>query len=207
MRHWWCDFYRQCSNLVFMNQLDPIAKTIWTGRSYAQEMDSDHFDRFDSHASIMAKAHMMRSVVQAEVTNGNTPGFTLVDDYLGFGRVEVIEVGTGQHFLLKARSAVRFEITRQQAFVFPDQPVGTNPLTLLLYQFGSGGLSFATLRAEQRQSNRKRQIVVLDDTITEAGIWPPFDARDMPLFDQGISDDFSDIDLSDETDIAEDDES
>lgn len=184
-----------------MNQLDPIAETIWTGRSYAHEMNVDHFERFKNPATVMAKAQTMRSVVQAEVMNGNTPGFSLVDEYLGFGRVEVVRTDTGQHFLLKARSAMRFQITMQQILFGSDDEVGSRPLELLLYEFGPFGLSFATIAADQRQIDRKRKIVLLAARPHEEGIWPDLDLRDIAPFDQGTADDFGD--LSDDVDIAE----
>lgn len=176
-----------------MDEIAPVARALWTGRSYAQETDTDHFSRFRSHSTVMMRVHTMRSVVQAEVTNGNVPGFTLVDDYLGFGKVEVVCSNTDQHFLLKARSSLPFQITGQGVLFRSGQPAGANPLELLLYNFVPNGLELATIAADQQQINKKRRIVLLDEQVTELGVWTPDGGSDAPAFDQGDSDDFGDL--------------
>lgn len=176
-----------------MKNLDPIAAAVWTGRSFTHEIDIDHHHRFGTYSTVMAKAQLMRSVIQSLTIGGHVPGYTIVERYLSFGRVEMVSTTSGQHLLLKARSSLPFQTTAQGVLFGSGQPAGTDALQLLLYDFVPAGLSFATAAADQRQINGKRTVVLLDDTITEAGLWPPDDSPDGPPFDQGAADDFGDL--------------
>ena len=133
----------------------------------------------------------MRSVVQALVLKDDAEGFVLVDSYLHFGRVEVVHDESQRHYLLKARTALPIETTRQGRFLFGvESEPGTEPLELLLYQFSGFNMSLATVPAQAVRINGRLRFELLSD-VEDIGVWAS--APDSDPFDQGHGVDFGDL--------------
>ena len=174
-----------------MNHLEPIASTLLRGRAYADDLATDHFRQFDRPLTPIARAQTMRSVIQALVLNDNAEGFVLVDSYLHFGRVEVVHDESQRHYLLKARTAMPIETTRQGRFSFRvESEPGTEPLELLLYQFSGFNMSLATVPAQAVRINGRLRFELLGD-VKDIDVWAH--APDSEPFDQGHRDDFGDL--------------
>jgi len=176
------------------NPLDRIADAMFRGRAFADTIDQVHRDTFNGlPSSIMMRAHAMRSSVQAQIINGDVEGYTLVDEYLGFGRVEIVRVETGQRYLLKARSALPFEASSQLSIFGDIEPTpGARPLLLLVYEFRPDTLLLSTASVERIRLNGRVRYQLLDQ-LTDAGTWSIDDIPDIVVFDQGDEDDYGDL--------------
>lgn len=177
-----------------MNPLDPIAEAMFRGRAFADEIAQRHRAAFDDlPITKMARAHNMRSAIQTLTLNDRVAGFTLVDAYLWTGRVEVVRVESGQHYLLKARNAIPFETSSQRNF-FEDieAPPGANPLMLLVYEFGASMLILAQAPVDRLRLNGGIRYRLLGE-IADAGRWSTDDVPGVARFDQGTEDDFGDL--------------
>ena len=185
--------------------LDPIAEAILRGRAFAEAVDTLHRTAFDEiPITPITRAQAMRSAVQAQVIQGSVDGFTLEDEYLWSGRVEVVRVKSRRHYLLKARSALPFEISSQRSLLEEiESPPGTKPLLLLLYEFGGGSLDLATAPSEKVKLNGRVRYRLLGD-VSDVGTWAPENIPGLDPFDQGSSDDFGD--LSEDVDLLGEDE-
>ncbi|MDP2622495.1 MAG: hypothetical protein Q8Q29_01705 [Actinomycetota bacterium] len=177
-----------------MNPLNPIAEGMFRGRAFADEIAQRHRAAFnDLPITKMARAHNMRSAIQALTLNDQVAGFALVDDYLWTGRVEVVHIDSGQHYLLKARNAIPFETSNQRSF-FEDieTPPGANPLMLLLYEFGMSTLILAQAPVDRLRLDGHIRYRLLGE-IADAGVWSTDDVPGIAPFDQGAEDDFGDL--------------
>lgn len=178
-----------------MVDLNPIAQSLLVARTFTESVSAQHFREFEMPLTVMAKAHNLRSVVQAQVILGNAPGWDLVPSYLSFGRVEVVEVASLRHYLLKARTALPVELAFQPSFFddIEDQEPGTAPLSLLLYEFTRDHLELTSVAAESVKLNGRRRFQIRGP-IESHGRWTYYPQADgTPAFDQGAGDDFGDI--------------
>lgn len=179
-----------------MNELDPLAEAMFRGRAFAEAMSESHRKGFGGlPMNPMARAHAMRSAVQAQAVDGSIEGYLLVDSHLWAGRVEVVREQTQRHYLLKARSALPFESYQGTLFDESDFGPGGSPLLLCLYQFVQGNLLMATAPTERVKVNGRTRYHLLG-SISETALWSVADVPDIEPFDQGADDDFGD--LSDE---------
>ncbi|HVR32030.1 MAG TPA: hypothetical protein VMS74_04890 [Acidimicrobiia bacterium] len=177
-----------------MSYLDPLAEALFRGRAYAEAADALHRKHHDGlPVTAMARAHNMRSSVQAQLATGTVDGYVLVDKHLWSGRVEVVSEAL-QHYLLKARNALPFEASPQGDLFdgIAELPAGVGPLLLLLYTFSADNLTFATAPVERGRRNGRIRYALLD-LPTEVGKWSAHDVSDLPPFDQGSPDDFGDL--------------
>lgn len=176
-----------------MNSYEAIAEAMMAGRDYADGIAADHMREYEQPLTLMAKAQLMRSVIQALAVAGEIKGHHLVDSYLSFGRVEVVREQDRMHLLLKARSALPVNSHRQEALWRPESDIhpGILPLHLLLYTFGRDELQLAVVPVQDVKLNGRRQFQLLGD-VTEVGSWD-LSPSAQETFDQGPVDDFGDL--------------
>ncbi|MGU3293876.1 hypothetical protein [Williamsia sp. M5A3_1d] len=151
-----------------------------------------------SPTTTMDKAHRLRSLIQAGVTQSDR--FRLHPEYMEFGRVQFTDVQTSATRVLRSRSAVAVEKDARfdgQYMLFPEpQRVGGRGLPqLLVYEFDRTGLS-AWMCATRREGRSTRLIPASD--LGWIGFWP-FDTPGGSggdgggQFDQGPQDPFGDL--------------
>ncbi len=175
------------------DSLDPIAEAMFRGRAFAETIGELHRKTFGQlPMTPMARAHAMRSAVQAQAIDGLIEGFSLIDNHLWAGRVEVVRDRTKRHYLLKARSALPFESYQGTLFDETNYEPGTAPLLLLLYQFSLGNLTMATAPTQRVKENGRVRYHLLGK-LSDAGTWSAAHVPDLEPFDQGTGDDFGDL--------------
>ena len=178
-----------------MSLLQPVADALLLGRSYAESQAIDFLHQFKYPATTMLRAHYMRAVVQGQVQNGAVEGFSLVNNYLDSGKVEIVHDDDRRHYLLKARCALRFESSAQGNLLDQLQEprhAGLGPLKLLLYLFRGDELELATVPVEIMKRNRRKVFQLLGEVV-EVGVWSSASIPGMEPFDQGLGDDFGDM--------------
>ena len=173
-----------------MKTLTLIAEAILRGRAFAQGLASDHSSTFDHPMTSMARAHVMRSAVQAQVISGKAEGFSLVDSYLAFGKVEVIQAKTRRHYLLKARSTLHMEVSAQDPLFALELPPGAKPLLITAYKFVNEHMTLETVPVEKSKVNGRMRLL---GELVYVGTWSSDDIPGVPPFDQGAADDFGDL--------------
>jgi hypothetical protein len=183
---------------VQKERLDPVAGHLIGGYLDAAIYSRRFLEDHGIPPTLMAKAHNMRAVVQATITEDSK--YELSPDYAEFGRVAFTEIESGIKFLIRSAAAVQVENDKNpgQTALF-DIPEPTNPggVQLIVYRFTPTGMKLSVTRTVRPAG--KRRLVALG-TPTFVGLWPYSTTMEPQTpFDQDLSDPFSDVgDLGEE---------
>jgi hypothetical protein len=142
---------------------------------------------FDLPPTLAARAHHMRSVMQARIKADDR--YALHQSYAEFGRVQFTDREHDQVFLLRSQSAVTIEHSRaQRERLFDSLEYLNSDVLMIVYEFESGTLNLS-VAGTRRVSKRKR--LEATDEPTFVGSWPftptetsPFDQSERDLFDE-----------------------
>jgi hypothetical protein len=184
-----------------MNQeeLSPVAELLALGYLETRSHSRQFKDQWNYPLTVLAKAHYLRSVVQAEVVR--TEGLLLSDEYAEFGRVEITDVSTGKRYLLKSETSVAIEDRlSQRESLFDPAPYMVSDVVILVYSFKHDGVELS-LAGSVRKISRERLHVAGPPTFV--GIWS-YDGRSSQSFEQDDAHDafgdLGDIDMDGEAD-------
>lgn len=185
--------------------LDPFASHFLDSYHETAIYSRQFLDDYRTPPTLLAKAHHLRSVLQAKLTHDDD--FDLLPKFSEFGRVHFTD-GNGDELLLRSSSALLIERASeprpQQGELFEARSyVELSSARLLIYTFTPDGLQLSTCAARKLP---KRARLLAFGPLTLHGIWPyAADAGDGGpgggIFSQDNPDDFGDIgdiDLGDE---------
>lgn len=188
MQHCLYNFYTECSiSPVQPSDLDEFAHIMMSSylatAAYSLKFKND----FDSPPTALAKAHHLRSVVQAQIAESER--YELHKEYVEFGRVEVTDLQTQVTLLLRSASAVAIESAQSEWTLFDVKP--TREVTLLIYKFDRSGLALSKSATAFSTTSRRR---LPSGNVQPIGFWRFDDTpAATPTFDQGASDPFGDL--------------
>lgn len=179
-------------------QLTPIADVLldaYVDRlAYSRRFLHDH----GQPPTLASKAHHMRSVAQALVTQAD--GLMLGGEWSESGRVEITDLTTDRRYLLRGDGAVKIERdVRQIESLFPAAPYISSDVVLLVYRFHHIGLDLSVAGTKHRADKKHLEI---SGTPTFIATWPWSD-DDTTRFEQGFGDDFGDLGDFGEGDVGE----
>jgi hypothetical protein len=169
------------------SDLDEFAHMMLSAYLATAEFSRKFTKEWDTPPTALAKAHHLRSVVQAQI--GDSERYELHKGFVEFGRVQVTDTESNSTFLLRSKSAVSIEEAQTEWTLFDVKP--KLDISLLIYRFDVPGLSLWH-SATTRSANSRRLLPTGD--AQSMGFWR-FD--DLPtttgLFDQGETDAFDDL--------------
>ena len=173
--------------------LDPFAAHFLDGYHELAIFNRQFTDDYDIPPSLLTKAHYLRSVVQAKLTQDDD--FELIPKYTEFGRVQFIDK-SGHELVLRSTSALQIERANEQPVeqgtIFEVRPI-LSPARILIYNFAPDGLHLSTCAA--RKVDKKARLLAFGSA-TLHGIWPyggDGDSSGGGIFSQDTPDDFGDI--------------
>lgn len=178
-------------------QFDPIAEMLLTGYLDTHTRSREFEDELGSPLTAMAKAHTLRSYVQAAVLRDEN--LELGPRFVEFGRVEIFSPSSGERFVLRSQRNLAFEV-RQESLLGSEFDVQME-VFLLVYSYDADGVTLARAEAMMRPPS-KRILAAGDPRLI--GYWR-FADLDAAPFDQGAAGDafehLGDLDLDDRQDL------
>ena len=151
-------------------------------------------DEYKFPLTLAAKAHVLRSVAQAWMTESDL--FQLDESYLQSGRLQFTDIGTGKTFLVRSSSSVSIEAsTRQRDALFDSRPLLVSDVTMIVYKFHDAGMDLG-IAATRRVQNRSRLEAV--GAPFHVATWQ-YSSVETDVFEEGISDPFRDVGEIDES--------
>lgn len=184
--------------MITPQRFSPFAEMLLMGYLDTHTRSREFREEHGSPLTAMAKAHTLRSYVQAAVLR--TEGLQLSSRFVEFGRVEIIDATAGDRFVLRSQRNLAFEV-RQESLLGSDFDVETE-VFLLVYAFDTDGVTLA--RAEAMMRPPSKRILAAGDP-RMIGYWS-FADLDAGSFDQGADgdafEDLGDLDVDDERDFG-----
>lgn len=179
----------------------PIAEILVTAYLETGSYSKDFREQYGCPPTILAKAHHLRSVVQAEVAG--VGGLRLGDRYVEFGRVEITELSTGECYVLQSESSLTIEMmVRQRDTLFDATSYIESTTKMLIYAFEPKGLELSLAGAIVRPSSQRLYAAGPPAFI---GVWP-YDTSHSEPFDQDESrdafGDLGDVDMDEQGEDA-----
>jgi hypothetical protein len=179
-------------------QANPVAQMLLHAYLETAAFSRGFLDDYDQPPTLLAKAHHLRAVLQASVNKSDD--YRLGDMYAEFGRVQIEDRATRQHYLLRSEGAVSIEEAKRQGQLFNPTKYLDSAVVLLVYGFHREGLDLA-FAGTRYQVGRDR----LEATGPPAyiGTWPYVPAES-ESFDQQGEDPFGDVgDIGDDEEEGE----
>lgn len=153
--------------------------------AYSKRFLSEH----EYPPTAAAKAHHLRSVVQAEITHHGQ--FELSTAFIELGRVEFLDTATGETYLLRSDRALEIERTLgQNAALFDTTDMISSEVRLLIYKFHLTGLDLSVAGTKRVGGSRR---LVASGVPTYIGTWPYSLWDGGGPFDQGAGDPFAEL--------------
>jgi hypothetical protein len=176
------------------DQLDPVAGMMIDAYLATAEFRHSFAADFGGFPpSLSARAHHMRSVMQAKLNEDDR--YALHASYAEFGRVQFDDREHDQVYLLRSRSAVsidRFKAQREQ--LFDSIEYLKSEVVLVVYEFTAGDLSLS-VTGTRHLADSKRLEPTAEPTFV--GCWP-FTPTESLAFDQDERDHFGELDQSED---------
>lgn len=148
------------------DEFEPVAGFLISGYNGTATYSREFRDEYGQPPTLMAKAHHLRSLVQAAVTQDDN--FELGADFSEFGRVQLTSREWGWTSVLRGENAVAIERTRRAGLLFDPLPYVQAGELLLIYAFGREGLALSL--ANTRRKGRRFRLE-LDGHPVSLGSW------------------------------------
>ena len=175
-------------------QLEPTAGIMTEAYQDTYAQNRIFRDEYGYTLTTAAKAHYLRSIVQAQMRASER--YELGEDWSELGRVEFTDREHGRSYLLRSDSAVKIEQARAQQNLFHPNLYLKDGLLLVVYSFSREGLSLSLAGTKHRKHSRRIEI---SGEPTFVGTWTY--TTDAAGFDQEQPDQFTDLgnlDMDDE---------
>lgn len=169
------------------SDLDEFAHIMMSGYLATADYSRKFKTEWDIPPTMLAKAHYLRSVVQAQI--GDSERYELHKEYVEFGRVQVTDNEMRKTFLLRSMSAVSIEKSHSEWTLFDIKP--KVDVGLLIYRFDKPGLSL--WQSATTHTNKSKRLIPRGE-MHAISSWR---FEDLPAasktFDQGRIDAFDDL--------------
>jgi hypothetical protein len=169
------------------SDLDEFAHIMMSGYLATADYSRKFKAEWEIPPTMLAKAHHLRSVVQAQI--GDSERYELHKEYVEFGRVQVTDNEIRKTFLLRSKSAVSIEKSHSEWTLFDIKP--KVDVGLLIYRFDKPGLSM--WQSATTHTNKSKRLIPSGE-MQAISFWR---FEDLPAssrtFDQGQIDAFDDL--------------
>jgi len=175
---------------------DLVAKSMLQGFAFVEGVSADHEIKFGGPMTLMSRIQTVRSTMVAQLMGDTSGRLELSADFVDFGKVQVEDLGTNKHYLLRARSR------RPKFQPFGEQLFDLEEMThhVMLYGIEDRHLVITTGPVSRIRDRGQEPRLVLRDELFEQGRWPLVGATDrdpggsaLDGFDQGEADEFDDL--------------
>jgi hypothetical protein len=181
-------------------QLNPVAGMMIDSWLATGEFRLTFADDYGLPPTVAARAHVMRSVMQAKLKDHDR--YSLHPSYAELGRVQFTDRDLDQDFLLRSQSAFTIEHGKTHPQLFDSIEYLKSDVLMLVYDFTSADLSLS-ITGTRHAANRTRLEPTAEPTFV--GRWsfiaptdtpPPFDQSERDLFDELDQDGESEVDAA-----------
>jgi hypothetical protein len=169
-------------------QFDPLAQIMLDAYRATAELNQSFREDHGQPMTTMAKVHVMRSVMQADIIRHER--YQLGQPFAEYGRVQVTDSEDGRDYLLRSAGAVAVERATGEPSLFDNRPYISSDVVLLVYLFEPSGLALSV--AGTRRANEGRRLLI-SGQLAPVGSWSWTTAPNGLPFDQGEVDLFNEL--------------
>jgi hypothetical protein len=169
-------------------QLNPVAGMMIDSWFATGEFRLTFTANYDLPPTVAARAHVMRSVMQAKLKEHTR--YALHPTYAELGRVQFTDRELDQDFLLRSQSAITIERGRSLRLFDSNEYDAKSDVLMLVYDFTSEDLSLSIAGTRHAAGRRRLEptaepmFVSSWPFITPTDTPPPFDQSERDLFDE-----------------------
>ena len=175
---------------------DVVAKSMIRGFAFVEGVSAEHQIKFGGPMTLMSRIQTVRSTMVSQLMRDSSGRLELSNDFVDFGKVEVVDLATRKVYLLRARSRrPKFEPFGEQLFELEEMKHH-----VMLYGIEDRHLVMTSGPVSRLHVKSAAPRLVLRDGLVEQGRWPLIgatepDPESSPRdgFDQGAADDFDDL--------------